>query len=268
MSKKLIGFSRKSNARVTEHNLMSNPVQVRTEIDFAVADLERFYVLTGADELGEPDIRAGERGHAILARQDLPNHALKLARKAGGIEWTVPAMRNVHRPNDDPNEARISFRLERLAVFDALIRADATELWDQLSPDRKTGTDAGRSVDHLDALAGQDSSQLQTPDAASHAVSALRAQIIQALKADRQSGDYDVQSGLFGPKFSALVTSFAESRTSLTSLVQCLEIIAVGDSKSPVHDAAEALIECGHWSAVPDDLQPDMTRLKTQPPRG
>lgn len=137
MSKKLIDFSRKSNARVTVRNLMSNPVQVRTEIDFAVADLRRFYVLTGADELGDPDtIETGEREQAIFSRQDLPNHALELARKAGGIEWAVPAMSNVPRPNDatdDPNEARISFLLERLVVFDALIRADVSEHWDKLS---------------------------------------------------------------------------------------------------------------------------------------
>lgn len=47
-------------------------------------------------------------------------------------------------------------------------------------------------------------------------------------------------------------------------LLQCLEVIAVGDSKSPIHDAAEALIECGHWSAMPEDLQRDISNLHSR----
>ncbi|MDH2234565.1 hypothetical protein N5K37_32130 [Delftia tsuruhatensis] len=61
---------------------------------------------------------------------------------------------------------------------------------------------------HLDALAAAPQAPAPAPGMA---VTALAGEIIAALEADEKDGGYDLTSGLFGPKFSALVRRWAAS---------------------------------------------------------
>ncbi|MDH0852385.1 hypothetical protein N5D66_31010, partial [Delftia tsuruhatensis] len=76
----------------------------------------------------------------------------------------------------------------------------------------------------------------QAPAAPGMAVTALAGEIIAALEADEKDGGYDLTSGLFGPKFSALVRRWAASEWAHVTAPQAPAApVLVGDEQADAY---------------------------------
>lgn len=69
---------------------------------------------------------------------------------------------------------------------------------------------------HLRLLAIGKAEQAEAPKAPGMAVMGLAGEIVAALLADENDGGYDLEAGLFGPAFSALVRRWANAEWSAT----------------------------------------------------
>lgn len=85
---------------------------------------------------------------------------------------------------------------------------------------QKVGMSTSKTSQRKQAASGTDGSEF--PDLAPHiAVQALAGEIVKALLADEKDCGYDLEAGLFGPAFSALVRRWANAESLLQLPHRC-----------------------------------------------